>query len=76
MALLEVEELSVDIVTPRGPLEVLRYSPEGVVVSVLPFKKERTRPHTFWFKPNLASNFGLSEVTMFNGSSHMLAVPP
>jgi hypothetical protein len=50
-------------------------STDGIVVSVIPDAKEFTYPRTFWFKPDTASNFGLSILTMFNGSSHMLAIP-
>ena len=50
-------------------------SPEGVVVSVIPYGREFTYPPTFWFKPDVASNFGLSIVTMFIGSSRVLTIP-
>jgi hypothetical protein len=42
---------------------------------VIPVVREFTYPRTFWSKPGNASNFGLFIVTMFNGSSHMLAMP-
>ena len=47
----------------------------GIVVSVIPSIKELTDPRTFWFKPGIASNFGLFCFTMFNGSSQLLAIP-
>ena len=50
-------------------------STDGIVVSVIPDAKEFTYPRTFWFKPDTASNFGLSTLTMFNGSSPVLAIP-
>jgi hypothetical protein len=47
----------------------------GIVVSVIPSIKELTYPRTFWSKPGIASNFGLFCITVFTGSSHLLAMP-
>ena len=46
-----------------------------MVVSVIPSTQELTYPRTFGPKPGIAGNFGMFSFTVFDGSSHLLAIP-